>query len=202
MSNESPVRAALVEALSKSPMLQFLGKSEPFSPELREMFSSSEVERFPAGEKIITEGEASDRMYVLAEGEVAVSVHDTEICTMSDPGEVFGEFGALTGELRSATVTAVNDVTCLAVSALFTTRISMQENNLFAQLIQRALTKVLLGRLRQTSNELATTQEALEKAERQVSFLRVDNETLTQELDAARKQLRGFRGTRSGETQF
>jgi CRP-like cAMP-binding protein len=201
MSKSNPsVRESLVEALSQSSMLQYLGKSEPYGPELREMLSSSDVQQFSNGDIIISEGEESDRMYVLASGSVSISVNEQEICTMSDPGEIFGEFGALTGELRSATVRAMGECTCLAVSPLFTSRISLQGDSLFSQLVQRALTKILLGRLRQTSGELATAQQALKSAEQQVAFLRVDNETLEDELGAAKKKIReGLRGTRGGE---
>lgn len=200
MTSKNPmVREDLVEALSQSPMLQFLGKGAAHSPELRNMLTSSEVQQFPADHVIMTEGDESDRMYVLVSGTVAVSVGKKEICTMSDPGEIFGEFGAITGELRSATVKTVDMVTCLAVAPLFTTRVSLDTNGLFSQLVQRALTKILLGRLRQTSGELAVVQEALEKSERQVAFLRMDNDTLTNELERVKKSLReGLRGTRSG----
>lgn len=198
-TDNAKIREELVAALAKSPLLRFLGQSGPQSPELRDMLTSSEVARFGEGQVIIKEGDTSDRMYLLAAGTVRVSVNDSEICTMDQPGEVFGEFGALTGELRTATVTAVTEVTCLAVSSLFTSRIALSENSLFAQLVQRALTKALLGRLKQTSSELATTHQALEAAERQASFLRMDNEQLTADLDDARKQLReGLRGTRAG----
>ncbi len=200
MNHPNPnIRESLVEALSQSPMLQYLGKSGPYSPELRDMLTTSEVLSYAAGVTIITEGDESDRMYVLASGSVTVSINEQEICTMTDPGEIFGEFGALTGELRSATVNALDSVTCLAMNPRFTSRLALEEHSLFSQLVQRALTKVLLGRLHQTSGELVSTQEALQKAERQVTFLRMDNDTLQKELDNTRKKLQdGLRGTRAG----
>jgi CRP-like cAMP-binding protein len=197
---QSGIREALVDALAQSPMLQFLGKSGPSRPELRKLLAESELQSFPPEVAIITEGEESDRMYVLASGTVSVQVDGNEVCVMSEPGEIFGEFGAVTGELRSATVLAVSQVTCLAMSPQFISQKAFNDNGMFSQLVQRALTKILLGRLRQTSSELVATQESLKSIERQVSFLRLDNDTLNNELETARKTIReGLRGTRAGE---
>lgn len=197
---QSSVRESLVDALAQSPMLQFLGKSGPSRPELRKMLSESELQTYDSDEAIITEGDKSDRMYVLASGTVKILVDEKEVCEMSEPGEIFGEFGAVTGELRSATVRAAGRVTCLAMSPQFTREEAYGDNGLFSQLVQRALTKTLLGRLRQTSAELVATQDTLKSIERQVAFLRLDNDTLNNELETARKTIReGLRGTRAGE---
>ena len=197
----SKTREFLVDALSQSSMLQYLGKEAPHNPELREMLHSGEVLEFEVGETIITEGDASDRMYVLAVGCVEISVGGNEICTMAEPGELFGEFGALTGELRTATVRARVPVTCLALNTAFLNRNAGNRHSLLGQLIQRALNKILLGRLKNTSAELATAQQAIERLEKQAAFLRVDNETLNEQLDRANEKLRdGLRGTRAGET--
>ncbi len=196
----SNVREALVDALAQSPMLQLLGKDGSGHPELRRMLAEGELQTFPPKEIIIREGDESDRMYVLASGTVSVQVDGKEVCVMSAPGEIFGEFGAVTGDLRSASVLAVDRVVCLAMNPQFTCRNKLDDDSVFAQLVQRALTKILLGRLQQTSSELAASQEALKSIERQVAFLRLDNDTLNNELETARKTIReGLRGTRGSE---
>ena len=198
--DNSKIREFLIDALSQSSMLQYLGKEAPNNPELREMLHSGEVLDFEAGDTIITEGDASDRMYVLAAGRVTVSVAGNEVCAMADPGELFGEFGALTGELRTATVCATTPVTCLALSTAFLKRNAQDGRSLLGHLVQRALNKILLGRLKHTSAELGAAQQALDRLEKQVVFLRVDNETLNEQLDRANEQLReGLRGTRASE---
>ena len=190
MKKSPQVREPLIEALSNAPILQFLGKHDPHGHDLRAMLERGELHHFAAGQPIIREGEASDAMYVLVDGAVTVSLDGAELCVMDDPGDVFGEFGAVTGELRSATVTACNEVTCFTVSAQLASRSARQENSLFSRLLQQAIIKLLLARLRKSNEELVDLKKALNTAENQVVFLRMDNEVLTGELDAARRQLR------------
>jgi CRP-like cAMP-binding protein len=189
------IREPLVEALSQSPMLRYLGKNDRYGRELRDMLESGELHEFAEGDTIIREGEESDAVYVLATGAVAISLNGSEICIMNQPGEVFGEFGVMTGELRSATVTARNDVTCFAISSRFTSRKALEENAVFHGLMQQALTKIVLGRLRHANEELVSLRKSLSTTENQVAFLRMDNEMLQRQLDEARQGLRGTRGS-------
>lgn len=56
---------------------------------------------------IVREGEIGTEIYVLLSGELEVSCREKPIGRIVDYGEVFGELGALTGQARTATVTAV-----------------------------------------------------------------------------------------------
>jgi len=180
-------------------MLRLLSKSDPRGLELRQMLESGELHEFEKGTEIITQGDKSDVMYVLASGAVDIVLDGNNVCAMDQPGEVFGEFGVLTGELRSASVIAREDVICFSVTSRFTSRKALEENSMFHQLMLQALTKILLGRLRQNSEEIVGLRKALQMAENQVAFLRIDNDTLNTQLDAAREELKDrFRGTRGG----
>ena len=67
--------------------------------------------RYSHGETLMREGDASDVMHIILEGEVSVEVQvdqaspPLEVAILG-PGQVVGEMGLLTGERRSATVTA------------------------------------------------------------------------------------------------
>lgn len=193
--NKHDVREPLVEALAQSPMLRFLGKSDGRRNDLREMLENGEVQVFKKGDTIIKEGDQSDAVYVLVSGSVSVSLNGNEICIMNQAGEVFGEFGVMSGELRSATVAARESVTCFAVSARFTSRKALEGNAAFHGLLQQALTKIVLGRLKHANQEVVSLKKALTTAENQVAFLQMDNEMLHQQLDEARQGLRGTRGS-------
>ena len=78
-----------------------------------------ESRRFPAGSVIVREQEPGDAAYIIAQGRCEASKIESgrkiNLRTMG-PGELFGETAILTGAPRTATVTALDDVTVLAIS--------------------------------------------------------------------------------------
>lgn len=59
------------------------------------------------GERLIRAGDAADALYLIAKGEVEVTIDGQRINTQG-PGEFFGEVALLSGERRSADVTALD----------------------------------------------------------------------------------------------
>jgi alkyl hydroperoxide reductase subunit AhpC len=89
-------------------------------PELESLAEAAEKVSARAGETIIAEGDAADRFYVIARGEVVVSRRTPEgeeiqLATLG-PGQFFGEVGLLAETRRTATVRATGDVELLALS--------------------------------------------------------------------------------------
>ena len=73
---------------------------------------------YAAGEAIVAEGDAGDSMFVLARGEAVVTLAQTEgVVATLGAGAFFGEMSLLTGDARSATVSAVTDCELIEVSA-------------------------------------------------------------------------------------
>jgi CRP-like cAMP-binding protein len=62
----------------------------------------------PAASIVVTEGQTSDRFYVIVSGEVQVT-QAGRVLRVEGPGEFFGEIGLLRNVLRTATVTATVD---------------------------------------------------------------------------------------------
>lgn len=82
--------------------------------EIRQAASRFKVLHFSAGERVIEESTPGDSFFLLEKGEVAVSKAiggATRPLARLGPGEFFGEMALLTGERRTATVTAATDVT-------------------------------------------------------------------------------------------
>ena len=68
----------------------------------------------PAGSVVVAEGEAGDRFYVVEDGETAVTIKGREVRRIG-PGGWFGEMALLNDAPRSATVSAVTDLSLRAV---------------------------------------------------------------------------------------
>jgi CRP-like cAMP-binding protein len=66
--------------------------------------------RFSAGQKVALEGEGGLMFFVVESGELSVEVHGESVSTMG-PGSAFGEIALIDRRPRTATVTAVSDVT-------------------------------------------------------------------------------------------
>lgn len=71
-------------------------------------------EEFPGGRRIVTEGDRTDRFYVLLSGLAGVTQEALGARGILRPGETFGEVAALLGVDRTATVTAMT--TCVVAS--------------------------------------------------------------------------------------
>jgi small-conductance mechanosensitive channel/CRP-like cAMP-binding protein len=99
---------------------------------------------YDAGEKLVTEGDRGDSLFVLARGRVSVSKSGTEIGTTSvalatlGPGDCFGEMSLLTGAPRTATVTAQDAVEVLVLDRAALAPVLQQDPSL-AETLSRVL---------------------------------------------------------------
>ena len=101
-------------ALANVPLLEVLSQSE-----LQTLAEHAQLRRFAAGRTILRQGEDGDSMMVVVQGRLKVSIPDEQggfrdVATIW-PGECIGEMSLLTGEPRSATVTAQDAVTLYEV---------------------------------------------------------------------------------------
>lgn len=102
---------------------------------------SSEESR-DQGEEIFSEGEAGDALYLVLDGKVRVHKADRVIAELGER-ECFGEMAILDAAPRSATVTAVSDLSLLKI-----TREDFQEILSEKPEIAVGVIKVLTRRLR------------------------------------------------------
>ena len=72
-----------------------------------ESLQGREVRRVDAGQLVIQQGDKTDCLYFLIEGEVEVLKDDVPVALASQPGVVFGEMAALLGGHHTATVRAL-----------------------------------------------------------------------------------------------
>jgi CRP-like cAMP-binding protein len=87
---------------------------------LADVAERARLQRFVAGRRMLSELEFGADLYLLVRGEAEVSVEPRsgprQVLGTIGPGATFGEMASLTGELRSATVTARSEVEVLVLA--------------------------------------------------------------------------------------
>jgi CRP/FNR family transcriptional regulator, cyclic AMP receptor protein len=116
MSVSSEPGSATADLLRGVPLFAELSE-----PELQKIARVAVPRNYPAGNVILREGDPGDTCYVLERGEARVTRQhaDGRTITLTNvgPGEIFGELAMFGGEVRSATVEAVDDVRAVAILA-------------------------------------------------------------------------------------
>ena len=117
------IRQEAPAAAPEEPPAGVLAKVPVFVPleaaELESLSSECERHDFGRGERIVHEGDPGDAMYVVLDGSALVTVagdngDEREVARLAR-GEFFGEMALLTGEPRSASVTANDDLAVLVI---------------------------------------------------------------------------------------
>ena len=115
---EAPSRseAAVMDAASRLGTIDIFS---PLSPDRRlELARDAHEHLFSAGEAIVRQTESGSSMFVVVSGRARVSLEpDGQEVAVISPGGFFGEMSMLTGDPRTATVRAIDDVRALEISA-------------------------------------------------------------------------------------
>lgn len=101
------------------------------------MFLTQESKSYGAGDVIFERGDQADCMYVVADGEVEISVGDQRVDVIGKEG-IFGELALISKEPRSATARAKTACRLVAIAEkrfLFL----VQETPYFALAVMRAM---------------------------------------------------------------
>ena len=89
--------------------------------ELQRVANVAVPRSFPAGSIILREGDRGDTCYVMRHGRARVTRQNADgraiTLTNLEPGEIFGELAMFGGEVRSATVEAIEDTEVVAILA-------------------------------------------------------------------------------------
>ena len=109
-----------VEEIDRKELVEIFRGLELFSclsdEELFEIFEEMGEAQYFSGQKIITEGDPPDFIFVIKEGEVSITKKKFLIKTVKigklHPGDIFGETAMISYGPRTATCTATKDTVC------------------------------------------------------------------------------------------
>lgn len=79
-------------------------------PAILDLCGDAPVEHFRDGAVLLTEGQNTGRLYVLAEGKLEVLHGTSRVAVLAEPGSIIGEMSLLLGVPHTATVRALGEV--------------------------------------------------------------------------------------------
>src|SRR3954468_21780621 len=142
-------REAIAELLRRVSLF-----SELSGEELEKIARVAVPRSYPSGSIILREGDPGDTCYVLRGGRARVTRQhaDGRSITLTNlgPGEIFGELAMFGGDVRSATVEAVDEVRAVALLAADLKRLLSAHPEIAVKLLG-----ALSGRLREANARIA-----------------------------------------------
>jgi CRP-like cAMP-binding protein len=169
---ERPTVGATSEGANRVRAIDAVSLFEPLCAEERLALADAAVQHvYAPGEAILRRGDAGDSMFIVQRGQVEVRLAGTNSdlgpVAVLDPGGYFGEMGLLTGEPRTADITALGEASILEIkkSAL---QPLLEENTALAA----ALSERVANRQAQLSELSQVAMPEEEKQNQKQSILR------------------------------
>jgi len=103
--------ASSIAALEQVPLLAELTKRDR-----QRLAQTMKEHTYAAGKKVVVEGRGGVGFFIIVEGTAAVTVGERVVRALG-PGDYFGEMALLSGDERTATVTADTELRCLGLTA-------------------------------------------------------------------------------------
>ncbi|MFT5355182.1 MAG: CRP-like cAMP-binding protein, partial [Polyangiales bacterium] len=144
-----------LEILHQMPLFRFVTYQE-----LVRILNITQVRTYAAGEKVMSEGEEGDELFVVLTGGVKVHSGDTTLVELG-PGQHFGEMALVDKAPRSASVTAKESTQLIAIRRRDFFDLVRKDHDVAVKLLWSFLGS-LAQRLRTTSRDLGQAKEQLE----------------------------------------
>jgi len=152
-----------IHALSKVPLFSTLHQI----PEaLKALASIMKIQKYNAGSILLTEGELGDQFFVLIEGQVSVYKKTPEgdsykvAILKSENTPALGEGGLIEAEPRTATIQCDSNCACLVLTRDQFLIFSEKYPEWSVPILKKIAIQ-LMGRLKQTNNDLMLLHKAL-----------------------------------------
>ncbi len=148
-------------------MLERVDILAPLETAAREALAAAAEERlYGAGQAVVRQGDPGSSMFIISRGEVRVTVGAGQEVARIGPGGYFGEMSLLTGDPRTATVTAVDDCLVLEITAETFRRIALAH-----PIVVEQVTMAVQARREELERAARTAATTITVAEAPRSFL-------------------------------
>jgi len=124
--------------------------------QIRRLILMCHMVKAKAGEQVIREGDAGDKMYLVVDGEMSVSKAfngERKTITKLEPGDIFGEIALVSSQPRTADVFAVTDAKLLSLDWKTLVRLRRLSPFISSKLFLN-LSKILGNRLIETTDKM------------------------------------------------
>lgn len=139
----------LMDFLKKVPVF------DPFDQEaLHSLIQISKLKMYENGECILEEGSADTWLYFLVQGKVRIVKGEADVTVLKRRGDIFGEMGVISLAPRSASAYAVGATVCLSTDFSRIDDFDKEDKVLVGYVLYRIFSEILVGRLKQTTEEL------------------------------------------------
>jgi CRP-like cAMP-binding protein len=107
-SARSSVSFTVLNLLTHTVRQLWIGTPTAMMASILEKCAGARRQRLLPGAILLSEGETSGRLYVLAEGSIEVLRGNTQVALIAEPGAIFGEMSVLLNRPHTATVKAAS----------------------------------------------------------------------------------------------
>ena len=156
-------RLEIVEKLKQIPFFEEIKQNDDY---MMRLMSIIRLRRYQKGKYVIREGEVGSELFIIYHGAVEIRKRTragdnyTVVVLAAKDNAFFGEMGLIDDDRRSATVITTRDSLFLVISK----EDFIALGNQFPQIclpITRAISRILAGRLRKTTQDMLTLFDAL-----------------------------------------
>jgi CRP-like cAMP-binding protein len=154
---------SVLDILTRIPLFDEIKNDEESMKILSRVFTTR---TYHQGETIIKEGDVGSEMFIVATGAVEIQKRTragdsyTVVKLLASYNVFFGEMALIDDDKRSATVTATEDSEFLVVDKKAFLKLGNDHPQIGLP-ITRAISKILAGRLRKTTEDMLTIFDAL-----------------------------------------
>ena len=134
--------------------------------DIQKLLRISEVRKFRTGQVIVEQGKSDGITYYLVNGQVRVEKDGVLLHILRRTGDVFGEMSAVGGFQRTASVMALEDSVCVAISMRRLENLAEAESYAFKYMLYRKIATELSAKLRTTTTRLLQVTKELEELKR------------------------------------